>query len=296
MENTENTGLIRHLEELGAYLIKTWPDDSEVASAQGVMIKLALRNDRWDDARAMLKKMPDGPERPFFQRLMGQLLWNESVQSLQAGKPEDSEKFLGEAEKELRAGLDGIPGKIVDPEAMNSALILTKIYLMQGDIKKAAEVLDHETYGPAKLIEKQGAPDETFASDLYSTELKIVVQRMTSDDGDPQALLDRAIAVMEKLRASVTGPNAQKRLTRIFIEMASEIRQQLDTATPDKKAKLIDAFRVFLDRISATTEDPATLTWVGNTLDGLGGSLDATQSNQGGGSSSGVVEDGRRDL
>jgi tetratricopeptide (TPR) repeat protein len=138
--------------------------------------------------------------------------------------------------------------------------------LLQGDIKKAAEVLDHETYGPAKLIEKQGAPDEKFAIDLYSTELKIVVRRMTSDDGDPQVLLDRAIAVMEKLRASVTGPNAQKRLTQIFMDMATEISQQLDKVTPDKKAKLIDAFRLFLDRISATSDDPATLTWVGNTL------------------------------
>lgn len=266
MEDGDNPALIVHLEELGTYLIQTWPNDAEVASAQGVMIKLALRNDRWDDAREMVDDMPDGPQRPFFRRLMGQLLWNESVQSLQTGDTEQSEKFLQQAAAELRAGLDGITGNIVDPEGMTAALILTKIYLLQGDIDRAAEVLDHEIYGPTTLMEKQGAPDENFASDLYSTELKIVVQQMTSDDGDSQALLDRAIAVMEKLRASVTGPDAQQRLTRIFIEMAGEIRQQLGTATPGKKAKLIDAFRVFLDRISATTQDPATLTWVGNTL------------------------------
>ncbi len=265
-EDADNTPLIPHLEEIGAFLIKTWPDNSDAAAAQGVMIKLALGNNRWDDAREMIKKMPPGPERPFFQRIMGQLLWNESVQNRQDGKLEEADKFLTEAEAELRAGLDGIPGKIVDPEGMNSALILTKIYVLQGDIKKAAEVLDHETYGPAKLLESQGAPDEKFAVDLYSTELKIVVQRMISEDGDPQVLLDRAIAVMEKLRASVTGPNAQQRLTQIFMDMASAISQQLDNATAEKKAKLIDAFQVFLDRIAATTNDPATLTWVGNTL------------------------------
>ena len=266
MENAENTALIRHLEELGNYLIKTWPNDPEVASAQGVMIKLALRNDRWDVARKMVSEMPAGPERAFFRRLMGQLLWNESVQSLQAEKPEDSAKFLSEAEAELSAGLDGISGNVVDPEGMSSALILAKIYLLQGEIEKAAAVLDHEIYGPTKLMDQQGPPDKNFPADLYSTELKIVVQQMTSDNGDPQALLERAITVMEKLRDSVDGPDAQKKLTIIFIEMAGEIRQQLGNAAPDKKAKLIDAFRIFLDRISATTDDSATLTWVGNTL------------------------------
>ena len=40
----------------------------------------------------------------------------------------------------------------------------------------------------------------------------------------------------------------------------------MQDADEGKKAKLIEAFRVFLDRISATTEDEATLQWVGQTL------------------------------
>lgn len=266
-ENADNPTLIQQLEDLGAYLIKTWPDNEEASSAQGVMIKLALRNDRWDDARAMVEKMPDeGPERPYFKRVMGQLLWNESVLSRQDGNDADSDRFLGEAEQELRAGLDGIPGNVVDPEGMSSALILAKIYLMRGDVEQAASTLYHTKYGPAKLIESQGAPDNQFPTDLYTTELKVVVQQLTSSEGDSKELLDRAIAVMEKLRASIKGENAQQRLTKIFIDMAEEIREQLDVATPENKAKLIDAFRVFLQRIAETTDDQATLTWVGNTL------------------------------
>jgi tetratricopeptide (TPR) repeat protein len=48
--------------------------------------------------------------------------------------------------------------------------------------------------------------------------------------------------------------------------MARDIREQLDDANPAQKAKLVEAFRVFLERISATTDDVATLQWVGQTL------------------------------
>lgn len=262
----DNEGLIRQLESLGSFLTETWPGNPEAAAAQGVMIKLALRNDRWDQARTLIEEMPEGAERASFQRLMGQLLWNKSIQTQQEGQQAESEKLLAQAATDLRSGLDGIAGNLVDPEAMKAALVLAKIYLKQRAIQKAAEVLDHEKYGPVKLIAAQGPPDQSFPSDLYSTELQIVVQQMTTGAGDPQPLLDRAISVMEKLRESVQGPDAQKELTGIYIRMARSIREQLDNADPAAKSKLVEAFRIFLDRISTTTEDAATMQWVGQTL------------------------------
>jgi tetratricopeptide (TPR) repeat protein len=266
VENASNTTLIGQLEDLGTYLVKTWPNNPDANAAQGVMIMLALRSERWNEARELIEKMPPGPERASFQRLMGQLLWNESIKAREAGDATGAGKFLEDAAKDLQAGLDEIPGNLVDPAAMKAALILAKVYLKRDEIKKSSDVLDHNKYGPVKLIAKQGTPDKAFASDLYSTELQVIVQRMTSDDGDSKKLLARAIDVMEKLRTSVAGPDAQKQLTGIYIRMAKSIREQLDNADPAKKAKLIDAFRVFLDRISTTTDDTATLQWVGQTL------------------------------
>jgi tetratricopeptide (TPR) repeat protein len=280
VENPDRTGLVPHLEQLGTYLTQTWPDNPDAGAAQGVMITLALRSDRWEDSRELLEKMPKGDDRAKFQRLMGQLLWNKSIQARQDGNDEQADKFLVEAEKELRVGLDELPGQLVAAEVMRAALTLAKIYLRQGEIQKALDILDHEKYGPVKLVAKQGPPDEVFASDLYSTELQVVVQRMTSDDGDAQTLLDRAIKVMEKLRASVTGPSAQKELTGIYMRMARDIREQLENAEAGKKAKLVEAFRVFLDRISATTDDAATLGWVGQTLMELGVTSISMQANQ----------------
>ncbi len=266
----ENEGMIAQLQQLGDYLTKTWPDDPKASAAQGVMIRIALSKDRWEDARSMVKKMPDGVEKASFQRLMGQLLWNQSILARQAGKDSEVAKLLAEAQSLLQLGLTGIPTDIVDPQAMRAALILVKVHLKLGDVSKAAKVLDHPKYGPTTLLAKQGPPDAAFPSDLYGTELQVVVQQMTASDGDQQALLKRASSVMDKLRQSVTGPDAQKRLTGIYLRMARDIREQLESASADKKTKLIEAFRIFLDRVAGTTNDKATLQWVGQTLIELG--------------------------
>lgn len=265
-DDPNNSVAISHLEKLGTFLTKTWPDEPDAAAAQGVMIKLALRADRWDESRKLVEQMPAGAERASFQRLMGQLLWNKSIQTRQEGDDAAADQLLVEAAKELSQGLDDMPGNLVDPEAMKAALVLAKVHLKQGNIQAAYDTLENEKYGPVPLAERQGAPDESFASDLYSTQLQVLVQRMTTESGETQPLLDRATEVMEKLRESITGPDAQKELTRIFILMARDIREQLNDASPAHKAKLIEAFRVFLDRIAATTDDAATLQWVGQTL------------------------------
>lgn len=265
-DDSNNDTLVGLLEDLGNFLGTTWPDDPDAAAAQGVMIMLSLRGERWGEARALIEKMGDSPERASYQRLIGQLLWNESIEARKQEDEEAANKFLADAAQNLRTGLDSIQGNLIGPNEMKAALTLAKVYLKQNNISDSANVLDHETYGPVKLIAIQGDPGNGFASELYSTELQVVVQRMTSDDGDSQALLNRASEVMEKLRASVQGPDAQDKLTGIYMRMAREIREQLDSATPQKQARLIEAFRVFLDRIAKTTKDPATLQWVGQTL------------------------------
>ncbi len=276
-DSGDDLGLVNQLRDLGDYLSTTWPDDPQAAGAQGIMITLALSKDRWDDAKELLAKMPAGGKRATFERLMGRILWDKANQLRYQGKTEESQEALDESDKVLdqgremlAAGLGGIEGKLVEAEGLQAALALAKIYVRQDKYKEAIDTLDHSTYGPVMLITKQDAPDENFKSDLYSTELRAVVGRMTSDGGDPQKLLERATGAMDNLRNSVPKEDSQKRLTPIYLGMANDIRDQLDKSTPDKKTKLIDAFRVFLARIAETTQDPDTLQWVGQTLIQMG--------------------------
>lgn len=265
-ENPDNALALMQLEKLGAFLAKTWPDEPDAAAAQGVLIKLALRADRWEEAGDLIKAMPSGGEKASFQRLMGQLLWNKSIQTRQDGDAAAADQLLVEAGKELKVGLDGIAEGLADGEAMKAALVLAKVALKQGQIQSASNALENQKYGPVPLLERQGAPTPSFPADLYSVQLQVLVQRMTTEGEDTTSLLNQATDVMEKLRDSIQGPDAQQELTRIFILMARDIRDQLDNAAPNRKAKLIEAFRVFLDRITGTTKDIATLQWVGQTL------------------------------
>ena len=120
---------------------------------------------------------------------MGQLLWNKSIQTRQAGDAAEADRLLIDAAKELTTGLNDIPTELVGPEAMKAALVLAKVQFRQGEIEAAFETLKNEKYGPLLLIDRQGAPDESFASDLYSTQLQVLVQRMTTESGDTQGAL-----------------------------------------------------------------------------------------------------------
>lgn len=267
----EAARIVREIETLGAFLTKQWPDDPKAAAAKGIMIRLALEKERWDDAKTLLGSMPESSEKANYKRLLGQLIWNRSLMLRQDKKVAEADALLPEAAKELREGLDGIPGNLAGPESLQASLVLAKIELRKGEPAAALGVLDHAKYGPLKLIEKLDEPTDGFKSDLYSAELQAVVGVMTGDGTDTTALLARATETMSRLQDSVKGKeDASPRLVRIYLGMANDIRAQLDAATPEKKTKLIGAFRVFLDSIAKSSQDPATLQWVGQTLMQMG--------------------------
>jgi tetratricopeptide (TPR) repeat protein len=269
----ENAGLLRQLESLGKYLSSTWPEDPSAAAAQGIQIRLLLKKDDFDGAQQLIDKMADGPEKASFKRLLGRLLWNQSIKARVEEEDEAKSKALVEqAEANLKAGLDGITTNLVESEAMEAALVLTKIYLLEDNSEAALGVLDHPKYGLVNLIEKQDPPSQSFPGDVYTNELKALVGQMLASD-TPDQYLDRMTKTMEKLRKSFSGADAAENLTRTYMVLATDLKEQLDEAPPARKAKLIEAFRVLLKRISDNTNDESTLRWVGQTLMSMGESL-----------------------
>ncbi len=265
-EDSENAGLTQQLQDLGDYLTRIWPDDPKATAAQGIMLKLALKSGQFDKATELIAKLPDGTEKQSSLRLMGRILWNDSFRYRKEGQDAESKQAVVAAENALATGLSGMGKESIAPDVMQSALTLTKIYLDLDDAAKADATLRDETYGPLTLIDRQGSPDKSYESDLYSTELMVVVQLMTAPEGDPKQLVERAAKVIEKLQSSVQGPDAQKRLTSIYVRMAKIIREQLDRADVGRRTKLIDAFQLFLAHISSTTTNPETLQWTATTL------------------------------
>ena len=156
--------------------------------------------------------------------------------------------------------------------------------------RTALEVLDHPTYGPIKLLLSQGPPNDRFEGDLYGTELQVLVQLMIDPNQDPAKLLGRATSTMGKLRNSFTGADGQARLSSTYMRMAGSIRDQLDSASPSRREKLIGAFRVFLNRIAETTNDQDTLSWVGQTLMQMGESAMLPTDNKAAGQAAELIQ------
>ncbi|MDC0307253.1 hypothetical protein OAL18_00530 [bacterium] len=266
VEDSGNTAASGQLESLADFMLKFWPDNPKAALAQGVIIKIALKDGKWDEAEARIAAMPKGEERSSYRRLLGVLLWNEHIRARSAGDDVKAKEYLTKAGIQVEEGLAAIDGKLANIEAGKAALVLIKIHLRMKNIDAASKVMENKTYGPTAIIDRLGDAGQSFKSDTYSTELQVLVQKMASSPNDADALLKRAMSVMDKLRGSVGGLDAQKKLTQIYIRASREIRDSLEAATGPAKQALVSAFRVFLDRISKTTKDAATLQWVGQTL------------------------------
>ena len=265
-----NAGLLRQLESLGKYLARTWPNDPNAAAAQGLQIRLLLKKDDFDGAQLLIDQMNPGNERSEFKRLLGQLFWNQSIVARAEEKDEGKSKMLVDrAKQNLKEGLTEIQGNLVEFEAVQAALVLAKVHLLQDEHSEALAILDHQKFGPLVLATKLEAPSESFLGELYSSELKALVGVMLASD-NPGQYLDRMTATMEKLRGVYQGPESQAKLTQTYMRLAADLKSQLDTATPAKKQKLTKAFLEMLKRVRDATNDQATLRWVGQTLMSLG--------------------------
>lgn len=272
-EGSGNDHWVEQLQTLGAHLVKTWPDDPKAASAQGIMIVMVMEKGDLPKAQKLVDEMPQGPEQAKFRRLLGQLYWNDSLRLRGEQKEAQADATLPKAADQLTQGLNGLTDGLAGEEAMKAALVLAKVHLRQDQPDQAVKVIDHPKFGAITLANKLNVESQDFLFDLYRTELQAVVGQMTgskeSSGGDNEKLLKRASDSIDQLRKTAKGDEGQKKLIGTFRILASDIRSQIENATPDRKAKLIDAFNIFLARISEITDDDATLQWVGQTLMGM---------------------------
>jgi tetratricopeptide (TPR) repeat protein len=265
IEDETNQGLMESLSDLDKLLVANWPNDPAASEAKSVLVQLSLKNSDWEQAQKLIGELTASAEKAALERLLGRMLYIDGVKSGQDGEADKSKTLISTAEKYLRSGLSSIEGNLVDENAVRAALTLAKIELRNNQSAAATKTLNDSKFGPVPMSEKLKIKDDAFQADLYGTELRALVGEMTSG-GDANAALARAVEVMERLKASITGENAGARLTSIYMGMAKDIGEQIDAADPNSRSKLVEAFRVFLEKISQTTEDPSTLQWVGRTL------------------------------
>ena len=117
------------LDTLSSYLVSTWPNDPKAAAGETMRIRLLLQKDRFDEARDLINKLKDGPEKSSLLRLLGQLLWNQSISLRRSEDAAGASKALKNGLDDLKRGLDGIAGALVNPDALQAALAVSYTHL-----------------------------------------------------------------------------------------------------------------------------------------------------------------------
>ena len=264
----------QQLSDLAEYMARRWAGSSEAAAATSLLIQIALKENRVDDAEAMLERLPpDG--RASGQFSLGSSLWTRYLRESrgQAGQLADSTKRLkARAFALLAAGYRGLPeGQTPTGQEANGILYYLQALLADGKFSQASQVLNHPTAGPLVLADKPGA-DRLFQQEAYKAALRTYVSVKP-----PRR--KQALEVMDKLEASVGGQEKQVQLTRVYLSLGKQLQRQITELTQQGKQgqarQVAKAFEDLLQRITSRsdTKDWSVRAWIAQTNLQLGEGL-----------------------
>lgn len=262
--------MLTGLNAIGSLLIQHWPNDPSVASARGALIAVALNQERWDDARKHLDATPDdAPDKAYFLRIMGNLMWNRYLLRLQADSDDTAAAdLLPVAENDLQAGLKPLQPADLTQNELDAALVYVKVLLRQNKDQQAVAALEHPAYGPLTHADKG---DQDYQFKAYTTALQVIIGQMSSMDADTAALTDKASQIVGKMQQVAAGSDeAKTRMADNFRSLARDIREQLETAPPAKKATLMSAFETLMSGLAAADNQASTLIMVGQSFAQIG--------------------------
>lgn len=266
----QRPAVLERLSEVAGLLVQHWPEDPSVASARGTLIMVAINNEQWDDARKFIEATPDdAPNKAYFQRIMGSLVWNRYLVRLQEN-PDDAgaAELLPQAEQDLRAGLQGVqPDNLKQPE-LDASLILAKILLRRDQQDAALEVLEDANFGPLKYADKG---DADFQFKTYTTALQVIISQMTELDADTATLTEQANDLVDRMQ-QVAGQNAaaREKMAVSFRILARDIRAQMEAAPPAKQQTLMTAFQTLMSGLANADPSPTTQRMVGQSFADIG--------------------------
>ncbi|MEZ6088280.1 MAG: hypothetical protein R3C05_09700 [Pirellulaceae bacterium] len=299
-DEEKQPAVMRKIEPLALFLAEKWPDDPNATAAANLLVQISLLDKRWEDAEKHLVRIPaDSPSRSQFQCLLGQSLWNEYQQQLQAEQVDEANKTLQRSMEQLQAGVEGTRSDDVSNVTLLSALLLAKAKLEQGDAAGALQHLKNENYGPLKRTKGEHAVkslSEGLVADSYRTALQAVVSQLKKG-GNGDALLPEAKGLVDDLRNALSSePNAEKRLVGIFSSLAKDIRKQIDKANPGERDNLIDAVQLFLEKVGEQSSDTTTDHWVAQTFIEMGEAAMGSQRPPATGKAKGLMEAAAKQL
>jgi hypothetical protein len=265
------------LAQLAELVASRWPDSAEASSAANVLIQTALRENRLEDAEALLNRLP-AEGRGAAQLSLGAGLWTQYLRSTAGNRDNPSEDALA-----LRAKAGDLLSKGFEanrekgsPTVASAvgALYLVQFLLANGDAEQAIAVLENENAGPLALVQSgvDVAQKPEFVLETYKAALRAYLSAEKPDRAKAKQMME----ALEQFAASGSGA---PKLTDVYLGLGVQLQRQLkelNAAGQGAKAQQVAAaFGDVLERVSARpdADDWRVRSWIAQTNLQLGQEL-----------------------
>jgi hypothetical protein len=254
------------LDGLAKKFLELAPGSPQSEKAADVLARLALSEQRWDDAEKMLalKKGPPG----LLEFVMGNVRWiqyrNASLQRRREGQPESADDLLllQRAEQLLASAWDTLAPESFSKATLEGTNNLVAIQLKAGKLDEAMKFLQDPSKG---ALAQLGAVAE------LKPELRLETQRLNLQSMVQSAAQGRAAMTPEQVAAAIGNlrelseqsgdPNT---LNRTLRNLAVDIQSQLEsTQDIPQRNQLADAYKILIDQLIEVSKDAATLDSIG---------------------------------
>ena len=265
------------LTQMAKLLATRWPESPEAAAALGLLINIALRDDRLADAEEMFQQIPKA-SRAAAELRLGGAIWNRYLRLGANGLAgPDSLAVKKKAGQLLARGFESLTAKPQSTAAeATGVLYFAQFLLADGDAEKAIATLEKPSVGPLRLIEKHSpaAQRAVFVQETY----KVALRAYLSVEPPRR---DQAQAMMTALESALgDGGNAQQKLLGIYVSLGRQLQQQISTLTAegqtDKAQAVAESFEDLLARITGragAADDWKVQSWIAQTNLQLGQGL-----------------------
>ena len=276
---------------IAEFIAGRWPDRTEGQNALASLITAKINAHELEAAQKYLSQLPaDSPQRADAELKLGVASWHayldrtrryRMAQPATAGNqsvlPPELDSLKQSAHQLLAAGIERLPdAPRLDSAAVQATLYFAQSCLETGDVGQALSILSQPNSGPLTLV-RAGHPATSLAGlveDTYKTALRANILSL-AESANPAAVIQQTQDLMNEMERAFHGSeDGQDQLMRIYVSLARDLEEQLETATPATRDALSQGFESFLAELSTTATELSVLNWVAETFASLGAGFD----------------------
>jgi len=258
------------LEPFAEYLVATWPQSPEAASAAAALAQLSMVAKDWDKAERFLAIVPETNEAIGKQRRdLGISFYIEYLQSKREAGEETpaTQIFRKQAIRWLELGTKDLTADKYDAAVVEGLNSLARLLLLDGRLDDAARVmLDGDKGLLVQLANQPDLASPTTSMESYRTSIQIIAAQLVAgaiDDSQAVGLMRDYINRLQELAKST--PDGEQILSTISVALARDMKDKLAATQDNAQRKRLSEAVLLVIGEAAKSDSFSTQYWAGST-------------------------------